>query len=412
MKLIHKAITLPFLFCISCKSKKETSTFESMNEGYLINKESFFFSIPFQNSSDSAAIVLVNINGKKKRFMIDTGAPLAISQALQKELQFPILLSTNLKDSNGDTARVEIVRTNNVSIGQLQFKDIPALILDFQQPVFSCDSIDGLIGSNLLRLLAIQFNKPEQKIYFSSNVDSFHFGKTTFSTEMELNKVQSDPVIKLGINQLVDDSTLYDSGDKTLYTISKFKLDSFIKKEVFINKIIATGTGVSSQGIVAKRKDTVKTCILKVDFLLLGKAAIKNIYTEPTPAIQSRMGRGLWNYGLVTLDYPQKQFYFTPYNKEQEMIPVSHYGFYYQERDGKLLVSVVWNNSKAFEYGLKPGCEIIQFGNFIPANVSKCEWPLHCKNEAEASVILIKYINEKGEIKECNLKKITLNKKI
>src|SRR5690242_5049989 len=99
-----------FLLPFSCSpTNKEEKRFETMNAGELVNKH-FFFSIPYEISSDSAAVITITMAGKPRRFMIDTGAPLVISESLQRELQFPILVKTVTKDSNGDTSGVEIVR--------------------------------------------------------------------------------------------------------------------------------------------------------------------------------------------------------------------------------------------------------------------------------------------------------------
>jgi predicted aspartyl protease len=185
----------------------------------LVNKD-FLTAIPYSHSSDSAAMIVISINRRRKQFMVDTGAPLVISRSLQDELSFPVLQSGTTIDSSGDSVRIEIVRVNELSIGPLLFKDIPSLVVDFNIPAFSCDTIDGIIGSNLLRMLVVQFNKAEQKIYFTSHVDSLHPPENTTSTELFLNPSQSEPAVAVRINSLVD-TVLYDSGDKTLYTISQ-----------------------------------------------------------------------------------------------------------------------------------------------------------------------------------------------
>jgi predicted aspartyl protease len=414
MNLMSKACIIFLLFSLSCQNKKVEPSFETMNEGELINKH-FFFSLPYQNSSDSAAVISVTINGKKRRFMIDTGAPLVISKSLQEEIKFPVLMNTTTRDSNGDTTGVVIVKIPELFIGGLGFKNIPALILDFGLPVFSCDTIDGLIGSNLLRLLVIQFNKPEQKIYFADHIDSLKLAANTTSLNMSLNFEQSDPVIGIKLNNETMDSSLYDSGDKVLYTISKKRFDRLNKQRKFDNEIVATGTGVGGQGIVAKNTDSLPSFTIRFDSLSVGSQSIKNIYTEPNYDTRSRMGRGLWNYGLVTMDYTQKRFYFTPYKADLEVADPLHFGFKYQERNGKLVATVVWENTQAAGCGLKPGFEIIQFGNFIPTSVSKCEWSAICRKEAQAKNITIKYLDGKGETKTCSLQQTkfqSLNKSL
>ncbi|HTE34162.1 MAG TPA: aspartyl protease family protein [Chryseolinea sp.] len=399
-------IFLPFLVVLmaSCHLKHKLAELKSMNEGHM-EAAHFLFSIPYDNSSDSAAIIYVNINGKKRRFMIDTGAPLSISVALQAELKCPIAFKTTLRDSNGDTSGIEIVRVPELSIGDIKFREVPALVMDLAQPVFLCDSIDGLIGSNLLRSLAIQFNKPEQRIYFADNADSFAITGKSIMTSMRLDEAQSNPIIAVRINGLMTDSTLYDTGDKTLYTVSNLMLDSFSGKPEMNVSILATGKGTSGQGVVARFNNDFITRLARIDSINIGTRDIQNIYTEPTPDNISRMGRGLWNYGLVTLDYPGKNFYFTPFREKQVAATPGGFGFKYQERNNKLLVTVVWNNSSAFALGLRPGDEILKFGNFIPANISRCDWEASCAHEAASPQLQLEYRTASGKTHECQLKR-------
>jgi Aspartyl protease len=401
---IKSILFLLAVLVLSCHAKHRSEEFKSMNEGQM-HAARFFFSVPYENTPDSAAVIYVNINSKKRRFMIDTGAPLSISVALQAELKCPVAFRTTLRDSNGDTTGIEIVRVPELSIGEIRFTNTPALVMDLAQPVFSCDSIDGLIGSNLLRSLAIQFNKPEQLVYFADNIDSFNIAEKSTSISLRLDAAQSNPVIAVRINGSMTDSTLYDSGDKTLYTVSNLMLDSFLAKQEMNIDILATGKGTSGQGVVARSNNDFTTRMAKMDSLNIGNRSLQNIHTEPTPDNISRMGRGLWNYGLVTLDYAGKNFYFTPFEKDQAAPTPAGFGFKYQERDNKLLVTVVWDHSSAFASGLRPGDEILRFGNFIPSNTSRCDWESRCAHEAALPQLHLAYRSVSGKTGECQLNK-------
>lgn len=402
---MNKLVLITFLFIIACHSKKEKDTFETVNQGKLLNKH-FFLSISYQKSLRDAAIIPITIEGKQKRFMIDTGSPMVISASLQKELQLPNLMNSTTEDSNGDATGLNIVRIAHLSIGELQFNDIPALVLDFNQ-MGTCDSIDGFIGSNLLRLLILQFNQPKQQIYIGDCIDSFKLAQGTSISDMSLNFEQSSPVININLNGFIDDSCLYDSGDGVLYTISKIKFDDYNKNGMFTNNIQAIGTGLAAQGIIGKKDNNLPAFVLHFDSISIGQISIKNIYCEPTHAARSRVGRGLWNYGLVTMDYLNRKFYFTPYQKELKAEEPLNFGFKYQEKDGKLKISIVWDESQASVCGLKPGLEIVQFGNFIPKDIPRCDWNIYLKKEeAGGDSIFIKYINEKGETIQCSLPKL------
>jgi predicted aspartyl protease len=403
MKFIVVIIS-SILFFYACQTRQKE--FTSMNEGMLVNKN-FYVSLPYQYTSDSAAVLEIVIKGKRRRFMVDTGAPLCISKSIQEELNFPVLYETHLKDSNGDSSHVEIVRVKEINIGTLQFKDIPALVLDLAQPILACDSLDGLIGSNMLRLLCIQFDKPAQTIRLANSVDSFHLKENTWGNLMKVRGTQSDPVIPVSFNDQVTDTVLYDTGDKTFYTISKQVLQEFEHNKQQPGNKIATGYGSGAQGIIGKNKDSIASFIFHVDSLFIGRKLFSKVDADMTEDNVSRMGRSLWNYGLVTMDYPQQTFYLSMFGDSIPSVLLSDFGFRVQERNGKLVVGVVWNNTKAFACGLRTGFEITRFGNLETEKIPFCEWQSHFSRESENEVVSVQYVNEKGEKKECVLEKIT-----
>src|SRR4051812_2905641 len=93
------------LICAGCKTTKFVNT---INAGTLENKN-FYFSVPYQPTQGDAGVVTVVIKGKKRRFMVDTGAPLIISKALQRECNFSLFYQSKLVDANNDTSGVTIV---------------------------------------------------------------------------------------------------------------------------------------------------------------------------------------------------------------------------------------------------------------------------------------------------------------
>lgn len=403
MSRLFVTACLCFLACKEPAPKEPE--LKTMNEGKLLSR-GFFFSLPYEETSDGAAVVRVVLKGKPCRFMLDTGAPLSISRSLQKALGFPVLQDTQLRDANGDSTGVKIVRVKGLSVGPVQIDDVPALVLDLESPLFACDKLDGLIGSNLLRLLVIQFNKPEKRISFGDNLDSFRLDKSATSLHMQLSDGQSDPMLAVRLNDAVNDTVFYDTGDAQLYSLSKIKFDRFNATGRFAHAIVRRGNGIGSQGVVAANTDGLPSLLVNVDSFGVGAATIRNVAAPQQNDNRSRMGRGLWEYGVVTMDYLHQNFYFTPRQPVAAFQAKPHFGFQFGERNGKLVATVVWEGTKAFWCGLRPGAEIVQLGNFVPKTVALCEWQNFTGRETEADTLLIKYVGEKGEAGECRLQKL------
>ncbi|HTF31930.1 MAG TPA: hypothetical protein VK625_23895, partial [Flavitalea sp.] len=311
-----------------------------------------------------------------------------------------------LRDANGDSASVKIVRVKYLEIDSLKIADVPALVLDLDSPLFDCDQLDGLIGSNLLRMMIVQFNKPEKKLYFGDAIDSFRMNNTTTSIDMSLNAVQSDPTVPVFIGAGITDTVLYDTGDGQLYNLSKPQFDAFNQTGALTHNIFRKGTGVGSQGIIASNTDTLSSMQIKIDSFRLGNSIIKNVLALQQYDNRSRMGRGLWDYGMVTMDYLKRKFYFSPFNNSLVYKARHDFGFQYQERGGKLVVTIVWEDTQAFQCGMKPGDEIVRFGDFIPDSVSKCDWHIYTEREVQANSLNVKYKTGKSAVKQCVLSKI------
>lgn len=403
---MNRWVVLSLIFFFACQGPNKEVEFTSMNAGQLVNKD-FLVTVPYSYSADSAVVIDVVINNIHYKFMLDTGAPLAISKSLQAQLNFPLLYISNLIDANGDSQGVEIVRMPDLEISGLKFKDIPAVVLDFPKVPFDCDHIEGLVGSNLLRLLVIQFNKRKQKIFLANHLEKLPPDSGTIQLPLYLNPTQSDPHIPISIDQGITDTLLFDSGDNSMYQISKSKFDEFNKNGKLDQGIIAEGIGVNSQGLVAANTDSLSSFIFRTN-LSIGNATIRNVIAEPNYSNQSRIGRELFNYGLVTMDYPGSKFYFLPYKKEMVFVSNPVYGFKYGERNNKLLITQVLKNTEAFKNGLRPGYEILQLGDFIPSTKPICDWRKEYRKETSKDPIIVKYADDKGVSNTCRLKKIEL----
>lgn len=408
MKRKKRFFFLGLLFLIACKDHRRnevTDDLKSMNEGRLLTKD-FFITVPYRETPDGAAVIEVTVGGKKRRFMIDTGAPLSLSKSLQKELNPPVLQDVQLRDANGDTTAVKIVRVEALSIGEVQVEGVPALVLDLESPLFACEKLDGLIGSNLLRSFIIRFNKKEKRLSLGDRIDSFHVTAGTVSLAMQVNDVQSDPLIPVQIGAGITDTVLYDTGDGHFYNLSKSKFDAFNNGGRLSGTVLHKGIGVGSQGIIAANTNALPSMQVKIDRFAIGKAVVQNVVALQQYDTRSRAGRGLWEYGLVTMDYPGRRFYFTPHQTNETFNAEPDFGFQFQEREGKLLVTVVWGDTEAARCGLKPGDEVVQLGSFVPKNTPLCEWTQHSCQQMQADTLQVRYRGQDEKTKTCVLARI------
>ncbi|NRB81964.1 MAG: clan AA aspartic protease, partial [Saccharospirillaceae bacterium] len=96
-----------------------------------VEQEVFNVQIPFEYRL-GLIILKVNIAGKEYDFLLDTGAPNAVSKKLAKELNLTPIFSEVVTDSNGDNSELGLVKLDHVSIGGVKFLNTGAVIVDLE----------------------------------------------------------------------------------------------------------------------------------------------------------------------------------------------------------------------------------------------------------------------------------------
>lgn len=387
MKLI--SLSLICVFFVQIHSIGQNNT---MSQGEMISKN-VYHEIPYTDYKKEI-FQSVQLKDKTYKFILDTGAPLVISSELQAKHKFQVLIKTPIKDSNNNSDTIFIVLVDTIKIGEIVFINIPTVVLNFKDSPIACENVDGLLGSNILRFLTVQFNLRKKKVILTDNQDKIDFIGNKNNT-LYLDG-QSNAFLKVEFNKTFYDTAHFDSGMRRLYDMdskaAKNYLISFGDSSVLAYK----GVGSSSQGVFGKGK-TEQQFLLKANELNIGNSLIKNIRFNNTNKT-SRIGREILQYGTLTLDYPNKIFCFNPYPKN-EYIKKQNFGFQPQSQDGKLLVGVVWQDTQADKLGLKSGDEITSINGKSFTNLSSCQ----------INEIVAKAFSKKSIKIICNNKELIIN---
>lgn len=137
----------------------------------------------------------VKVNGVKKRFAFDTGAPCVVSPELKKELGLKTIARHGIRDSHGQVQQLEFVRLREFKVGDIEFKNMIAIVTDLS--MVKCYEMEGLIGANAMRHLNWYFDlKEELAIVYNTDVWDSLSTDRTFSVEFEPN-IQFTPVVKV-----------------------------------------------------------------------------------------------------------------------------------------------------------------------------------------------------------------------
>ncbi len=346
----------------------------SLNKGKIKQKE-YFEEIPFEFVKGQI-IVKVSINNETYRFSVDTGAPTSISDKLQSKLKLPIVHKLELIDSNNVKDSINVALLESISVGNIEIKNTPVLVVNSENTIHKCLNLDGIIGSNSLRNSIIQFSLPDKMLKITDNLKKLNL-KRGNSQRFIVNPLQSSPyfILKLENEQKVKFDVLFDSGMESFFNISLRHFFAYQKDKIF--RQIQCANGGSSIGLWGTSSDTLhyRAVIPRVK---LGKMELQNLHTVTTQASDSRIGTKILEYAIVTLDYVKKRIYFTPTKDKIQDVFTPQFPIQPTVKNGKYQIGFIWDAKKYPNIHL--GDEIISVNGFSCRGKTNCELLLKLAN--------------------------------
>ncbi len=370
------------------------------------NAKNYYEEVTFEYIGDKI-IVPVEIEGKTYRFLFDTGAPCMISKEIYELIQSKILKQTEIEDTNQINKNINFTSLKKLKFGSVVFENLPVIIYDFNSVLaLKCFNLDGVIGGNLFANSIFQIDLSQKKIRFTDNIEKLHLNQKK-SSDIKLKEPQKSPYINIGLagrkkdeegNIMgITEDVLLDTGANGFYSLSKRIYNLFHKNHDICN-IIAESTGASSVGMngIPSRKKHLKTHInaIKINDLI-----VENVITKTDNDEYSKIGTDILKYGIVTLDYKNKKFYFNPISEIVNRME-SDFGLTPINEGNKLIVNFVWDDElkKKISYG----DEIIEINGAKAPTI--CDLILNSpfKNQNKMK---LKIKTKKGEIVDLNLEK-------
>lgn len=360
-----RILTLTFLFITKVCFGQTGFTF---NKGGT-DQVHYYSSFQYENVND-IIIINIKIKDKTRRFILDTGAPTTISTKLFEEIKPEIITKISITDANAAKDSVVVVSLNEIVVGDIVFRNIPTLVSKPYVP-FDCLEVDGLIGSNLLRNSIVQIDEKNKKIIITDDAKNLNLNPKQ-SSKLWLDR-QSSPVlwIKLKNNkQEAKEQLLFDSGMQGLYDLSLRQLASFNKYNIF--EELGKSSGINGMGLHGMAKDTV-IYRFRLPVMEINGAKLLNVVTETTMDENSRIGAALTHYGVVTVDYKNKKFYFDPFTLTDIDASEKQFPANIIPKNNKLYIGTVWGNQLNTKISTGDqvvaidgvNCEIFNFCDFL-----------------------------------------------
>lgn len=272
-----------------------------------LKTQGFLDTIPFQ-FENSSIIIAVEIQGEKGNFMIDTGAPTILSKTFQKKINIAPTGSIRVRGGNNQVQQQDYTLIAECRIGQLDFMNVPALVMDLEQTPMK-DSpipIDGIIGSNQLKDLVLQIDLVKKILTLTDEKKRLHLHKKN-GIKMKLDK-NHRPFISINVSGKKTQALL-DTGFNGLYAMP---IDFYhFHKNFFLKHALKKGGATSSYSTVYGEIAEENLPLIRCPYLKMGQLELEKVVTLPYPGREGLLGMELLEEGVVTLDYLNKRFYFS-----------------------------------------------------------------------------------------------------
>ncbi|MCD0488200.1 retroviral-like aspartic protease family protein [Pedobacter sp. MC2016-14] len=332
------------------------------NKGGAERKD-YYEEIPYE-LVNGVMFVTVEIEGLKRKFLFDTGAPVQITPELFKILKPKVDGKASTTDATGKKSSLPIVILKALKINQLSFAGIPALVSGSN--LYACWQVDGVIGSNLLRNSIVQLVPGRKVIILTDMEDKLALNKKS-QIALVAGEPQSYPYFKIQLGDKADLEVGFDTGARTLLSLTEKDAKQFVAKDVV--ELISRGYGSNRMSIFGlQAADSLSRC--SVPKLSIAGCNFNNLVTETSKSSHTRIGAKLLDYGIVTLDFIHHFFYFEPVRNhidlKEQLWPVKPI-----VSENKLVIGVVWDKAKG---KVLAGEQIVEIDGVSCENMNLCDW--------------------------------------
>lgn len=353
--MVNKSITLltTILLLTSCSVKKKIG--KLFEAGYTKQK-SFKVKIPFEDRF-GLIVIKVELNNETYDFVLDSGATNVLSKKLAKTLGSKGLFTVNNSDSQGNSQPMDFTIIEELSIGGIKFEGTASGITDFNQSIeLGCIEVDGVIGSNLMRLAIWKIDFRNQTITIADTKESLSLGAETEKIPFYTYGEEDKPFCNIKFNGVEEKNVIIDLGSNGSFTHS-FKTYKKVQKELpKKKKAIEYGSGGSGAYGYGKM-DSIY--YLQVDRISVGEVGLENQVIKFSKSIVPNLGIAFFkNYDMV-ISWFDNELLLSPHT-EYDNQKFTSSGFNLNYQDDALRIATLFKGSDAEKSGMQLGDKIIQ----------------------------------------------------
>ena len=340
------------------------------NLKFRLSPKNFADTIPIE-VENGRIYVPVTINGETHRFLLDTGASmgaiydgsplLAPPEGYAAAVPQPVGTITS-HDATGQARSTKVVSLPDLHIGHLTVSGYNANLL--RRPSANHKSV-GIIGFDIFNKgLLGKIDTRSRWLILTDRKD--HFAREQGS-EARYTLQRHVPYVILKPFGWFEEAVRFDTGDRSLYTISRRSFDTALAGFADDVERQVEGRTMGSQRIShfgAEAADEVVALCLRS--LRWGSLAFRNVHTL-TAQGASAVGSAILDYGTVIINPRRRCLVFQPYDGDRQCLVDNRLPdiYYIPDAQGLPTVGLVWEDSEPYRQGFRQG-DVITAVNDMP----------------------------------------------
>lgn len=371
---------------------------ETMKYGKV--QSSDFYEIIDVEIESGLIFIVVIINDEEYKFLLDTGAPTSISEELQEIYHYRTLCSTGITDTDNNKTKMDFVQVDTLFIGSIPFYEQTAFVGNFNaNPLLKCLEIDGIIGSNLMRLCNWSINQDDQTIALCSSIDKERLSASAiipFTTDKQYNIL-----LDIGLGESVIHNMKVDYGSNGVIEIPQ-KVFSVLKQQ-HNNIRIFHETGIKQTGIIGKPV-AINNDMFVSDSVTFSTLNLENVQFNTSSS--GLIGNKVLVKFIVTIDWDNKNLYLQRSSSVSD--PNKTYGIKIgHDLDNEIFIQSVIDGSPAYNMGIRPFMKVLKFDSVdFSKNDDICDFLKLMDNPPDT--LSLEVIDSTGMVQLINIERFSL----
>lgn len=316
-----------------------------LKEGPRVDNEEFAFELPLQVIAGKL-LVEIELGGKPRRFVFDTGSPSMMGKQLADELGLQTIDRRQGRDAHGTVVDTEIVQ-GDLRLGEVEIRKVPIFVTEFPQAARCL--FDGVLGSELLPLCAWQIDLPNAALRCDTDLQRLSHVQSAHRLQLHDFGYPHAPILDIQLARKASSKAMFDTGASDYFVISPPDLEGAQRNKGVSGVVQGSGSLGTSAGGAAPDRPQQRVQLKSFGLGALDLGRIEAPLRESAPSL---LGAALLEHFVITLDARSKSAYFDRYRDG----PHVRAGFGFQLGfEPSPHVSLVWDDSPAARAGLQVG---------------------------------------------------------